>query len=105
MVIIIGDGDGEDADLHLPFIVVLLVVPLIVGTMAPAFAHLAHHRRVAVVGAAVDVVHLVAGGALLPLRARQGLQVGVVDGELDVVLLEDVGGCPLDGEVAKGEGG
>ena len=50
----------------------------------------------------INVVHLV---TLFAAAAGQQVQVGIVDGKVHVVLLEDVGGGPLDGELAQGVGG
>ena len=55
--------------------------------------HVAHPVHVVVLVVVVD----------LPVLAGDGVQVGVVDGEGGVVLLQDVGRCPLDAQFAQGE--
>ena len=86
---------------YFSLVLVLLVVPLVVRTVSPAFAGLAHYCGVPVVGTAVDVVNLVAGRPLPSLGAGQGLQVWVVDRELNIVLLKNMSSRPLDGQVAQ----
>ena len=88
---------------HFSFVLVLFVIPFIVWTVSPAFAGLAHHCWVAVIGTAVNVIHLVAGSPLPSLGARQRLQIRVVDRELDVVLLKHMSSRPLNGQAAKWE--
>ena len=89
---------------YFSLVLVLFVIPLVVRTVSPAFACLTHHCWVSVVSTAIDVVNLVARRPFPSLGARKGLQVRVVDGELNVVLLKNMSSRPLDRQVAKWEG-
>ena len=47
----------------------------------------------------INIVHLVALFAPAP---GQKIQVGIIDRKVGVVLLQDLRGCPLNGELAQG---